>query len=289
MGHPKLDGHRPLPYIPRMPADRSTNIFARLWLLLAVLGATIAPATAVQCPDRPIKLAFFEAQVLYTNGQGLDKDFVDELQRRSKCRFETEAMPRARVWKELEEGRLDMTTSVLPTPARAESLWIINYFQLRNYLILLKSQAGHIKSLDEFLAGPKTLVFGRVRGYKHGTTLDQWMSQLAAQGRVHDVVKSDLLYHMLKRERISALAGPPMIYKSKLQEHGLTDKVVIADWGGPSAASPRGLGLSKRTFSEAQAREWRTLIEAIQNDGTMRRLLRKHLDAPEAEGMLLPR
>lgn len=260
-------------------------VFCRLLGILS-LGLTI-PASAAPCPDRPIKLAFFEAPTLYSNGKGLDKDFVDELQARSKCRFETEVMPRARVWKELEEGRLDMTTSVLPTAERGQTLWLINYFQLRNYLILSKAQAGQFKSLDDFLAAPKNIVFGQVRGYQHGAALDAWISKLAAQERVHSVNKTEVLYKLLQLERISAIAGAPMIYKAKLQEYELNDKVVIVDWGGPSASSPRGLGLSKRSFSEVQVREWQTIIESMQRDGTMRRLIGKYLDAKETEAMLL--
>ncbi|HRE15689.1 MAG TPA: hypothetical protein PLW86_01310, partial [Rhodocyclaceae bacterium] len=160
--------------------------------LLWIIGLSMLtqPALAALCPERPIRLAFFETPMLYADGKGLDRDFVDELQRRSKCRFVTEVMPRARVWKELENGQLDMTTSVLPTPEREQSMWVLNYFQLRSYVILSRPQAGHIKSLEEFLTAPKPLIFGRVRGYKHGAALDAWIGQLEEQGRVHDVAKT---------------------------------------------------------------------------------------------------
>lgn len=260
----------------------------RLGLLGAALNAPFAHA-APACPEQAIKLAFFESPVLYSQGSGLDKDFVDELQRRSGCRFDTQVMPRARVWKDLEDGALDMTTSVLPTPERETTLWIVNYFQLRSYVILLKAQAGQFKSPEEFLAGPKTVLFGRVRGYKHGAALDEWLGKLEAQGRVHDVAKTEQLYRMLEQGRLAAISASPMIYKEKLPEYGLSDKVSIVDWGGPTANSPRGLGLSKRSFSEAQAREWRTLVEGLQRDGTMRRLIGKYMDARETEAMLLPR
>jgi len=131
-------------------------------------------------------------------------------------------MPRVRFWKELENGQLDMTTSVLPTPEREQSMWVLNYFQLRSYVILSRPQAGHIKSLEEFLTAPKPLIFGRVRGYKHGAALDAWIGQLEEQGRV-----------------------------------------------------------------QAQSREWQSLIDGMQRDGTMRRLIGKYMDAKETEAMLL--
>lgn len=266
----------------------SAHYARRLCVVLAALSVTVAKA-APTCPDRPIKLAFFESPVLYIQGSGLDKDFVDELQRRSGCRFTTEVMPRARVWKDLEHGLLDMTTSVLPTPEREASLWIVNYFQLRSYVLLLKAQTDTLKSPEDFLAGPQTLTFGRVRGYKYGAALDSWIDKLEAQERVHDVTKTEQLYRMLAQGRIAAISASPMIYKQALAQYGLTDKVTIADWGGPTANSPRGLGLSKRSFSEAQAREWRALVEDIRRDGTMRRLISKYMDARETEAMLLPR
>lgn len=242
---------------------------------------------AVVCPDRPITLAYFQTPVLYADGQGIDKDIVDELQARSKCRFETSAMPRARVWIELQEGRLDMTTSVLPTPEREQSIWILNYLQLRNYWLLSREQAGHIKSLHDFSTAAKPLQVGKVRGYKHGDVYDAWLAELASQNRVQEVVETTALYRMLKLGRIQALISSPMTYQLMLQEQDMSDQVVIVDWGGEGASSPRGLGLGKRSFSEAQAREWQALIETMKRDGTIRRIIEKHLGKTEAKAMLV--
>ena len=250
------------------------------------LAAVVAQA-AVVCPDRPITLAFFQTPVLYMDGQGLDKDIIDELQARSKCRFETSVMPRARVWIELKEGRLDMTTSVLPTPEREQTMWIANYLQLRNYLLLSKEQEGRIKSLQEFFSASPNLRIGMVRGYKHGDTYDAWLAGLATQGRVQEVVETTAMYQMFKLGRINGFISTPMIYMGKLQEFDMADQVAIMDWGGDSASSPRGLGLSKRNFSEAQAREWQALIEGMKRDGTIRRLIEKYLGKNEAKAMLL--
>lgn len=259
------------------------------WLACLVTFAFTATsvAAAPRCPDRPIKLAFLETPTLYTDGKGLDRDIVDELAARSGCRFDAEAMPRARTWHEMEYGRLDMTTAVLPTPDRERTMWIINYLQLRNYVLVAKPVAERLRSLQDFLAAPKDVRLGIVRGYKHGDVLDSWINDLARQDRVDDVVETELLYKMLQAKRLTAIIGSPLIYPQKLREYGLTEQMVIYDWGGSSAASPRGLGLSRRSFSESEAREWQGLIDGMQRDGTLRRLIAKYLGKRETEAVLL--
>lgn len=251
------------------------------------LSLACAVQAAVVCPERPITLAFFQAAILYSDGQGLDKDIVDELQARSKCRFDTSVLPRARTWVELQEGRLDMTTSVLPTPEREQSLWIFGYLQLRNYLLLSKEAGADIKSLRDFVKSPQAPKLGVVRGFKHGEVYDAFIAELAAQNRVQEVVETPALYRLLKLGRVAAVMGTPMSYLPNMKELDLGDQVSILDWGGDSATSQRGLALSRRNFSEAQAREWQLLLDGMRRDGTIRRLLEKHLDKGEVRTMLL--
>ena len=256
----------------------------RMLVCMALGLAAVAQAAPV-CPDKPLTLAFFQTAVLFTDGQGLDKDIVDELQARSKCRFETNVLPRVRTWLEMQEGRLDMTTAVLPTPEREQTLWIFNYLQLRNYLLLVKDGTADIKSLRDFVKAPNAPKLGVVRGFKYGEVYDAWVAELAAQNRVQEVVETAALYRLLKAGRVSAVLGSPLAYQIHLKELELTGQINIVDWGGDSATSPRGLGLNRRNFSEAQAREWQALLEGMKRDGTIRRLIEKYMDKNDARAM----
>ncbi len=267
-----------------------TRFVRSFWLVcwlsfgFAASGVIAAP----KCPDRPIKLAFLETPTLYVQGKGLDQDIVDELALRSGCRFYTEALPRTRTWVEIEHGRIDMTMAVLPTPERERSMWLINYIQLRNYVILPKAKADQIKSLDDFLAAPNDFRLGVVRGFKYGDTLDTWLNELTRKGRVDDVLETEILYKMLQSNRLAAIIASPLSYPQKLQEYGLTDQVVIREGGGSSAARPRSIGLSRRNFSEVEVLKWQALIDTMQRDGTVRRLIGKYLGKKETEALLLP-
>ncbi|KGM39058.1 hypothetical protein JY96_00930 [Aquabacterium sp. NJ1] len=255
--------------------------------LVGPVSAAKAADDAIRCPDRPIRYAFFESPVLFEAGKGLEKDLFDEIRARSGCRFETIVMPRVRIWNEFEAGHLDMTTTVLRTPEREKTLWVLDYLQLRNYLLVRKSDANRLAALQDFDKPGNALRIGVVRGYKYGLEYDAMLKKLAANGRVDEVVRSDQLFRMLKAGRISAMIATPLNYLSALTRNGMVDQVTILDWGGPSAASPRGLGLSKQSFTEAEARKWQALLDNMRRDGTILRLIKRYMKQPEANAMML--
>ena len=93
--------------------------------LIATLLATmtaIAAAAPFDCDSKPIRLAFYETGSFYffENGRatGSDKDIVEELTKRSGCRFDTQLVMRARIWADLASGDLDMSVSGIQTPER---------------------------------------------------------------------------------------------------------------------------------------------------------------------------
>jgi polar amino acid transport system substrate-binding protein len=246
-------------------------------ILMLTCGPVIA---SPKCTSKPFVVGIQEVGLLYSNGVGLDKDVIDELQKRSNCEFVLETMPRNRIFSELEAGRIDMTTSVLPTPERLNFLWIYNYMHTEFYAIGLKKNAANFNSMAQFDRNTESKV-GVVRGFSYGPILDEEVAKLAANGRVVEVSKIEILFKMLAAERMSVILATPMAYRKYLADEKMENDVAIVDWDLKTDARPRGLALSKKNFSEPAALEWGGLIKAMNQDGTMKRLISKYLNKQE--------
>jgi polar amino acid transport system substrate-binding protein len=158
------------------------HIAAFLGLAMIHLSGYAVPV----CPPKPIVVGIQEIGLLYSDGVGLDSDVIEELKKRSKCEFALVIMPRNRIFMELEAGRLDMTTSVLPTPERLESMWIYGYMQTKFYALGLKKYAMYFTSMQYFdQIGVQKI--GVVRGISYGPVLDNEVAKWAAKGRVVEV------------------------------------------------------------------------------------------------------
>ena len=82
-------------------------VFRRLPAVLLALLTALSARPAWACG--PYRLAFYEYGSLYHRGadgqfHGIDKDVVEELARRSGCRFDTVLESRARTWQQLAAG-----------------------------------------------------------------------------------------------------------------------------------------------------------------------------------------
>ncbi len=116
---------------------------------------------------------------------GIDKDIVDELIKRSGCKFETQVMARARIWADLANGALDMTVSGIQTAERDRYAWFAHFLTMKNYALVRHANDAKVQSADDFLKQPK-LKFDVVRAFRHGEQQDQWLDQLRAQQRVEE-------------------------------------------------------------------------------------------------------
>lgn len=251
-----------------------------LFAMLCLGWATPLIAAEFDCGNRPIKLAFYEFGLLYEQGKGIDKDLVDELASRTHCRFETQIMPRARIWSDLASGALDMSVSGIATPERNQFAWFAPYLSIKNYALIDLQLAQSVKSPADFLAR-KDAQFGVVRSFKHGSDQEVFLAQMRSQQRVQESPDVDALYGKLKQHRVAGIFSQPVVFRRNLSKFGLEKQLAIQDWTPNEKGLPHGLILAKSAFTETQALAWQAQINALKADGTLRKIYLRYL--PESE------
>jgi polar amino acid transport system substrate-binding protein len=261
----------------------------------ALLGATLAmamPAVAgvtINCGSKPVRLAFYDFGLFHFSEKnvstGIDKDLVDELIKRSGCTFETQVMARARIWADLASGNLDMTVSGIQNAERDRFAWFAPYLVMKNYALVRLANDTSVQSADDFLK-QTTLKFGVVRAFRHGTEQDQWLDQLRAQQRVEESPDVETIFRKLRDHRVNAIFSQPPVYRKNLQDLDMARKIAVQDWTPKEKGVPHGLVLAKSRFSDPEAAQWRTLIEEMRTDGSLKKIYLRYLPAAEADRLL---
>ncbi len=279
-----------VPGVRPMSAPPSNGLIRLLLLLLLGFGGLSGVlAGPVDCGDRPITFAYYKYGFFYYEqdgqGRGFDLDLIAELTARTGCTFTAQVMPRARVWADLENGQLDMSAAGVQTRERDRFAWFVPYFITKNYVLIRAPALRTVHSAADFLAQP-ALIFGVVRGFKHGEAQDQWLEQLRRNARIEESAGIDVLLEKLKRGRIDGLFAQPPVYQKIIADLDLAGEVVVQDWFGDDPGIRGNLILAKSRFSAADAQRWQVLVRQLRDDGTLKRIFAAHMPATEAEQLL---
>jgi polar amino acid transport system substrate-binding protein len=245
------------------------------WLLRAatafVLG--LAAATAHAGPDcsRPLTLALHDHGLLYSaqTGEGIDKDFADELIRRSGCKVSVSLMPRARIWQLIESGALDFSLSGITNDTRDRFAAFAWYFSNKYYLLVRNDVA--VQKAADFEAR-RVLRLGVIRGFRYSPTANGFVDRLDAQGRVNYATQLEPLYQVLLDNRVQAMIIEPFDYPT-LESARIRSQTQIVEFDDPPV--PHGLIMSKKALPEAQIAAWRALVDGMRADGTVQRIFEK--------------
>ena len=250
-------------------------------LLFALVIAAVTPAGAAgvtALPDctRPLSLALHDRGLLYSkqSGEGIDKDFADELVRRSGCKFSVTVMPRGRIWQLIESGALDFSLSGITNEARDRFAGFAWYFSNKYYL-LVRNDAG-LRRLADFEDKP-ALRLGAMRSFRYSATANQLVDRLDAEHRVSYSTDLDPLYQILLNNRVQALIIEPFDYPA-VHSGSLREKTTIIEFEDPAVL--HGLIMSKKSLSASQQQAWRQLVDAMRADGTVQRIFEKYF-SPE--------
>jgi polar amino acid transport system substrate-binding protein len=249
-------------------------------------GACAAPNPAFDCGAKPIRLAFYEFGYFYFDkNRGIDVDVVNELMRRTGCKFDTQVMTRARIWADLASGELDMSVSGIRNPERDKFAGFANYLSMKNYALVQKNAASRVRRAEEFVE-LKGLQFGVVRAFKHGEKQDQWLDKLRQEQRVQESPDVETVFRKLKEQRVDAMFSQPPVYRRNMAVLGMQNEVMVQDWTPGEKGVPHGLILSKRRFSQADVARWQALLNEMRADGTLNGIFAQYLPPDEAGKML---
>ena len=240
-----------------------------LWIVLSFPIA--ARADRPDC-SRSYTLALHDHGLLYSSqtGEGIDRDFADELIRRSGCKVTVSLMPRTRIWQLIESGSLDFSLSGIANEARdrfADFAW---YFSDKYYL-LVRKDAGVAKLAD--FADNRALKLAAIRGFRYSTTANLLLDQLDAQTRVSYGTQLDPLYQVLLDNRVQAMIIEPFDYPT-LESTKIREQTVILEFDDPPVR--HGLIMSRAALPQAQRQVWRELVEGMRADGSVQRIFEKY-------------
>jgi polar amino acid transport system substrate-binding protein len=257
-------------------------------ILLAGMFAFAYQAHAVAAaPCGSYKVAFYDHGALNSlqvdgHWRGIDTDVVEELARRTGCRLTLGLDSRVRIWTMIEAGKLDITVSGIATPERERFAHFIPYFASRNYVLLSKDVESRVQSLDALAADPRYKV-AAIKSFKHGPTLDAWLTALRAQGRVYDAVDFTALMRLAKTGRVHAIIALQTSWVP-LRADTAAAGFRIMDW----AQKDQVVGclvVSRTRVPQATVELFTRTIAAMRQDGTLEAIFARHMGAELAAAM----
>lgn len=250
-------------------------------LLMMQFFLSGALAAASDC-ERIYTLALHDHGLLYSPGTdtGIDKDFADELIRRSGCKVTVSLMPRARIWQLIESGALDFSLSGIANAERNRFAAFAWYFTNKYYL-LVRKDAG-VRNLADFERNDN-MQLGVIRGFRYSETANRFVDKLHAANRVSQASNLAPLYQTLTLNRVQAMIIEPFDYPA-LEEKKIRDFTAIIEFNDP--AVPHGLIMSNKALSPAVQDSWRALVNGMRADGTVRRIFERYFTPGLAAAMV---
>ncbi len=250
-------------------------------LLITLGGFCPAHAAGPDC-SRPFTLALHEHGLLYSanTDTGIDKDVADELVRRSGCKVTISLLARARIWQLIESGALDFSLSGITNAERDKFAGFAWYFSNKYYL-LVRKDSGLRKQAD-FEQNDK-LQLGVIRSFRYSPSANRLVDKLLAANRVSQAGGLAPLYQALMLNHIQGMIIEPFDYPT-LEEKKIRDMTSIIEFNDPPV--PHGLIMSKKALPLAEQEKWRSLIDEMRSDGSMRRIFEKYFKTDLAAAMV---
>lgn len=226
------------------------------------------------CKEKTLDVALYDLGILFSSKQnkGIDKDLVDLIKQKTKCHFNISTKPRARIWRELENGGTDITVSGISTEERKKFAYFINYLNAKNYALFGKKI--NAKNLKDFEKRSRRTFVGVVRSFKHGKLIDAFIDQMRTQNRVKDFPSSEDVFHALESGQIDLMFSLQLVFP--YQKNGENFNVVDVD----SEAVAHGLVLARRSFTAAQVENWNSLFLHLHQRKEIEKILGTYVKEP---------
>jgi polar amino acid transport system substrate-binding protein len=264
--------------------------------LLASLAVFIAPSawsnpatSTIESECGSISIGLLEIGSLFFrdlqgNFGGIDKDIVDELSKRTNCKFEIRVESQARIWSQLIDGTLDMSSSGIRTQERMKYAISIAYFSTRNYALLSADIPTESQSIAGFLANP-TLRLAVIKGFQHGPQFNEFINQLREQKRVYEVADFESLINLFNAKRINAILALPTSFQALITQKRIVANTIVKDWY-PNDNFVAGLFLSKSQINQSRLKIIDNAMKSMQKDGTLEKIFARYVGEKLAKEML---
>jgi polar amino acid transport system substrate-binding protein len=250
-----------------------------LWVIFCHVG--FASAATPDC-SRAYTLALHDHGLLYSSNTdtGIDKDVADELIRRSGCKVTVSLMPRSRIWQLIESGALDFSLSGITNPERDKFASFAWYFSNKYYL-LVRNDAG-VQNLSGFEKND-TLQLGVIRSFRYSESANRLVDKLQETNRLSQAGGLAPLYQTLISGRIQGMIIEPFDFPV-VEEKKIREMTTVLEFNDPPV--PHGLIMSKKALSATQMAQWRSLVDGMRVDGTMRRIFEKYFKPDLANALV---
>lgn len=248
-----------------------------------LLAAAGAQALAQPAACGPYRVALYEYGSLAFRqaGQiaaGIDVDIVDEVGRRTGCKFETFVDARIRTWADLARGTLDITVSAIETEERDRFARFVIYMTGRNRLLVRAGLPEPVSTLEAFEHSQLRLAV--VKGFKHGPQWDHWIAKLRGQGRVDEYADANVVARLVALGRDAAFLSEPVAWGRILADSKLAGRITVID-AFPGDTYAAGFALSRARVRADDARKIQDAITAMREDGTLYKIFSAHLSRNE--------
>jgi len=258
-----------------------------LLTLLLFLKASAVLALADEPPlcPQPLNVGSYGCCYFRQPDGGIDVEMLTALMERANCGVRVFNMPRARVWYEINSGRIDMTSMGIETPARAEYAWFLPYLTTK-YLATRREGTKGSWNPEDILHND-TIVIGMVRSFKHGSVVDALIDNVRRRNpdRIVEVPDELALFRLLKAGRVQLVFAERHLFDYAVAALNIDD-AVQTDIAPEEGAVSRCLVLSKARFSQEEMLKWKRLLDGMVRDGTIRTILSRYLPSRDVPDML---
>ena len=268
------------------------NFITFLTLLIVVCltlaARSVVAGTRSECGS--FKVAFYEHGALYyknKNGDytGIDKDIIDELARRTGCRFETSLESRVRIWSQMENNVLDISVSAIEIPEREKYAYFVNYITARNYALLQNDVPVRAQTMAGFLAD-HSLTVAVVKSFRHGAVFDSWLDKLRLENRVYEVADFRSLFRVFKAHRVDAIVALPLSWGQLMVKEEFLENARIFDWASNDKFDA-GLVISKKRVDKKIVELLQQAMQEMNEDGTTEAIFKRHISSSIAHELVL--
>lgn len=285
--------HKLGPHLQAQQSEHKTHFITMILVFACAFLALVprsAKANEVEYECGQIQVALLEVGTLFyklPDGRfsGIDKDILDALSLRTNCQFKLRIESQARLWTQMRDGSLDMSTSGIKTAEREKWAVSIPYFSARNYALLNNSLSAAEQTAHGFIAN-KNLKIAIIKGFQHGKRYNEFIETLAKQGRVYEVADFASLLKLFNGKRVQCILLIPTSYLDLSRQKNLPENAVLRDWY-PGDAFVAGLYLSKAKVPAKTIQLLQSTMSSMQSDGSLERIFSRYVGDKLAKEMML--